>query len=147
MSSPAASIPPSNMILLAALGIGAYWFATRTAQGATLGQSASRLWRQGGFPTATPIGPIAQTYERNDAAMWGSVGKILGTAIDKFSSSSTPNVYQQENAKYAGTGPVYDGSISGDPYGGSYSEAGDGFAANLAPGYSSIYDYSQAHWQ
>jgi len=142
MSAPSASIPPSNMILLAVLGIGAYWFATRTAQGATLGQSASAMFRQAGFPAATPIGPVSQTYQRNDDALWGAAGKILGTVIDRFSSSSTPNVYQQENAKYAGTGPVYDGSISGDPYSGM----NDSYAANLAPGFSSIYDYSQEYW-
>lgn len=144
MSSPAASIPPSNMILLAALGIGAYWFATRTAQGATLGQSASALWRQAGFPTATPIGPVAQTYEKNDAAMWGAAGKILGTVIDRFAPSGTPNAYQTANAGYSGpgSGSVYDG----DPYGGSYSGQSDSYAANLAPGFSSIYDYSKEYW-
>lgn len=142
MSAPAASIPPSNMILLAALGIGAYWFATRTAQGATLGQSASQLWRQAGFPTATPIGPVAQTYQQNDSALWGAVGKLLGTAVDKFSTTSTPNAYQQANAANSGaSGPVY-GESAGDPYSGM----NDSYAANLAPGFSSIYDYSKEYW-
>lgn len=142
MSSPAASIPPGNMILLAALGIGAYWFATRTAQGATLGQSASAMFRQAGFPAATPIGPVAQTYQRNDDALWGAAGKILGTVIDRFSTSSTPNEYQRANAANSGpSGPVY-GDSAGDPYSG----LNDSYAANLAPGFSSIYDYSQEYW-
>ncbi|MGC1173119.1 hypothetical protein [Polaromonas sp.] len=137
-----ASIPPSNMALLAVLGVGAYWFATRTAQGATLGQSASALWRQAGFPSSTAIGPVPQVYQQNDNALWSGVGKILGAGFDKLMNSKTPTVYQQKNAEYNGVGGTYDGSISGDPYNSSM----DGFAANLAPGFSSIYDYSKEFW-
>lgn len=134
-----ASIPPSNIALLAVLGVGAYWFATRTAQGATLAQKAGFM---PSMQRATPLGPVAQTYQKNDDALWGAVGKILGTAIEKYTPTSTPNVYQRANQGYSGTGPAYDGSVSGDPYSG----LNDGFAANLAPGYSSIYDYSQEYW-
>ena len=74
--------------------------------------------------------------------MWGAVGKILGTAIERFTPTSTPNVYQQANAANSGpSGPVY-GDSAGDPYSG----LNDGYAANLAPGYSAIYDYSQEYW-
>ncbi|WP_341904007.1 hypothetical protein [Polaromonas sp. YR568] len=133
-----ASIPPTNLLLLAALGIGAYWFATRSAQGAGLSSLVGGIPR----PAATPLGPVAQTYQRNDSALWNAVGKIGGAAFDKLFNSTTPTVYQQQNASYSGTGSVYDGSVTGDPYSG-YN---DGYAANLAPGYGSIYDYSQEYW-
>lgn len=137
-----ASIPPSNIALLAVLGVGAYWFATRTAQGATLANGAASFLR----PAATPIGPVAQTYQANDNALWNSVGKILGKVIDTgwqtpgINGSSNP-YYQANKANSGPSGPVY-GESAGDPYSG----LNDSYAANLAPGYSSIYDYSQEYW-
>lgn len=136
-----ASIPPNNMILLAALGIGAYWFATRTAQGATLSQSASALFRQ---QQATAIGPVPSygNYAQNDNAMWGSVGKLLGTVIEKFSPTNSPNQYQIANAKNSGPNATSGGNYSGDPY----SSYADTTPVNPAPQFGSLYDYSQEYW-
>lgn len=142
-----ASIPPEKLILLAAVGIGAYWFMNQRAiaAGGSALTPASLFYRNSAISPSQAGQGASALYAANDAKLWGSVGNLLGTTINRLTStaSSTPNAYQQANGRYNGVGSSNpSGGSTGDPY----NSMDDTVAANPAPQYGSVWDYTQEYW-
>lgn len=100
---------PQNMLIIAALGIGAYWYFVKRPVMAG--------------PVATPAGTVARRYATNDANLWTAIGKIVGVV-----TPAQTRTYEAANAANSGPVPAY-GSTPGDPYGGDYA------AVNYSPNY------------
>jgi hypothetical protein len=133
----AASSPnPRNLLILAALGIGVYWFMTRAARAGTVtGVRAV-------FPTAAQNAQYAG-YSAKDQALWGTIGGILNKGVNAiFSGPDSANPYYKANAAVAATQTATSGTSSstGDPYnpdGGYYTSTVDALpfnpSGNVAP--------------
>lgn len=140
-----ASMPPDKLILLAAVGIGAYWFLNRRAMAAGtggLGASPASLFGSS-IAGAGPAAAAAANYAANDSKLWASVGNLLGTTIGKFTTSTAPNVFQQANAALSGGSSGTSGAgRGGDPY----NSSDDSYAINPAPQLGSVWDFTQEYW-
>lgn len=122
------SIPPKNLLILAALGIGAYWLTTRRA---LAGQSGANQAARGFLVSPAASANRAQ-QSKNDADLWKSVGGLLRGVVNQSGSNAA--------GTYNGTGSSDTGAMSGDPYNPDFS------ATNPAPGFSEAYDYSKESW-
>jgi hypothetical protein len=128
--SAASSPGPQNLILLAALGVGAYWFMTRRAAAASPAAAAA---------TASAPKPAGS----NTAGKIDAAGRLIGGLVGLFGGSSSSNngTYDGRSAQpwdvtpSGSSGPAFNNPSA-------YVAAGlDGLAAN--PVYSSPYDYGQ----
>lgn len=75
----------STIIVLGAVGAGAYFLVRR------MGPAAPAAAATGALPPVNS--PAAQQqWKANDAALWKSVGGLLGGLVGSFGSSSSPSV-------------------------------------------------------
>lgn len=119
----AAAPNPNKLMLLAAIGIGVYWFMSRRTAAAA--------------PVAvSPTSPqAAATYQRNDAAMWAGIWNTIGRP------TINDIMNRQAAAGHAsGAAPTGAGSYIGDEAVYLGSSAVDGFAMN--PVTSSVFDFA-----
>lgn len=139
-----ASMPPDKILILAALGIGAYYMTQRRAVAGSTTPGANQLFARQNRTPSQPRQSAPAIYQANDNALWRTIGGILGKAGSGYGASPTnaPNVYQQANDANNG-GPAGDSSTTGDPYS---TSTGDGIAANPAPQFGAVWDYSQEYW-
>lgn len=130
--SAAASPGPKNLLLLAALGIGVYWFMTRSANARTL-LPAGMMPAQG----------QPATWQKNDNALWLGVANILGSTVPKLFSNTTPTVYQQQNGAVAAQQNAGSGysSPTGDPYSTDSWGGVDSAPIVNPPGNEAAYDW------
>lgn len=122
----AAAPNPNNVLLLALLGIGAYYLFSRQQAGATT------IVRPGAQQQPFTAQQIAQ-WATNDRGLWNQVYATLG---GRPTTAQTRD-YLQANAAAADAArnqPVY-GAPGGDgPTGDPYNSGGDYYPVNPAPG-------------
>ena len=110
MSAASPSPNPSNLILLAVLGIGAYWFLTQRAQAGAVRATVPSNGQGGimpssGFPTASVL-----QWAANDKSLWAGVTKLLGGGATPAQTAG----YYAANNSYNNQGPVTPMSPSDD---------------------------------
>lgn len=109
MSAASPSPNPSNLILLAVLGIGAYWFMTQRATAGTRATVPSNgqggIMPSSGYATASIL-----QWAANDKNLWSGVTKILGGSATPAQTAG----YYAANNSYNGQGPVTPMSPSDD---------------------------------
>lgn len=142
----ALSIPPKNMLMLAALGIGAYWLATRKARA---GQ-ASALGASRGFfysPARASVSPGAQPTLGSNS-LFSALGGLLGGVVRSAPGmGGTTEINNTATPGAAGWGwQYYSDGVAISPDGTYYkngqevwtpgSSSSDGVAVNPANGYS-----------
>lgn len=98
---------PSNLILLAALGIGAYWFFSRNAIAGATAQTPGAVY-------GISPGAQAQQYAKNDAALWSGVGGILKNITNSITANQARNNAANGAGQSVAASPSDDNAVFND---------------------------------
>jgi len=136
--SAAAPNPNGNMILLAVLGIGAYWIMTRRANASTGAPGAYTTQQQAHQSAAnknnliaTGLNAMVNLFGRLGGGGSSSPTTAAGQALQGIAGTTIPSIanwFGASSMDYSGTGSLSD------------YVSGDGIVVNPA-GFSSGYDY------